>query len=102
MQKDTALMKSAEKILSETQIFNIKMIDAHFKSKQNQFLHLDTGTILSAPLYILLDHVQVKCSNDTHIKMLNLPSQSHKIEKFSQQYHRLSHLQLLQRSRSHR
>ena len=31
------------------------MIDTHFKSEQNQFLHLDTETILSAPLYILLD-----------------------------------------------
>ena len=30
------------------------MIDTHFKSEQNQFLHLDTETILSAPLYILL------------------------------------------------
>ena len=29
------------------------MIDTHFKSEQNQFLHLDTETILSAPLYIL-------------------------------------------------
>ena len=27
----------------------------HFKSELNQFLHLDTETILSAPLYILLD-----------------------------------------------
>ena len=30
------------------------MIDTHFKSDQNQFLQLDTETILSAPLYILL------------------------------------------------
>ena len=30
------------------------MIDTHFKSEQNQFLHLDTETNLSAPLYILL------------------------------------------------
>ena len=30
------------------------MVDTHFKSKQNQFLHLDTKKILSAPLYILL------------------------------------------------
>ena len=32
------------------------MIDTHFKSEQNQFLHLDTETILSAPLYILLEN----------------------------------------------
>jgi len=31
------------------------MVDTHFKSKQNQFLHLDTKKILSAPLYIFLD-----------------------------------------------
>ena len=31
------------------------MIDTQFKSEQNQFLHLDTETILSAPLYILLE-----------------------------------------------
>ena len=32
------------------------MVDTHFKkSKQNQFLHLDTKKILCAPLYILLD-----------------------------------------------
>ena len=31
------------------------MVDTHFKSKQNQFLHLDTKKILSAPPYILLD-----------------------------------------------
>ena len=30
------------------------MIDTYFKSEQNQFCHLDTETILSAPLYILL------------------------------------------------
>ena len=30
------------------------MIDSQFKSKQNQFLHFDAETILSAPLYILL------------------------------------------------
>ena len=30
------------------------MINTHFKSKQNQFWHLDTETILSPPLYILL------------------------------------------------
>ena len=30
------------------------MSDTHFKSYQNQFLHLDTEKILSAPLYILL------------------------------------------------
>ena len=30
------------------------MIGTHFKSEQNQFLHLDTETILSPPLYILL------------------------------------------------
>ena len=30
------------------------MINTHFKSEQNQFLHLDTEVILSAPLYILL------------------------------------------------
>ena len=33
----------------------MEMIDAHFKSKQNQFLHLDSEKILSAPLYILLE-----------------------------------------------
>ena len=32
------------------------MVDTHFKSEQNQFLHLDTEKILSAPLYILLDY----------------------------------------------
>ena len=31
------------------------MVDTHFKSEQNQFLHLDTEAILSPPLYILLD-----------------------------------------------
>ena len=39
------------------------MIDTHFKSKQNQLLHLDTEKILSAPLYILLArtaHPQLK------------------------------------------
>ena len=30
------------------------MVDTHFKSEQNQFLHLDTEAILSPPLYILL------------------------------------------------
>ena len=30
------------------------MIDTHFKSEQNQFLHLDTEKILSSPLYILI------------------------------------------------
>ena len=30
------------------------MVDTHFKSNQNQFLHLETKKILSAPLYILL------------------------------------------------
>ena len=30
------------------------MVDTHIKSKQNQFFHLDTKKILSAPLYILL------------------------------------------------
>ena len=30
------------------------MVDTHFKSEQNQFLHLDTEKILSAPPYILL------------------------------------------------
>ena len=30
------------------------MIDTHFKSEQNQFWHLDTETIFSPPLYILL------------------------------------------------
>ena len=51
---DTALLKSSESVLSETEIFNIKMVDTHFKSEQNQLLHLDTKKILSAPLYILL------------------------------------------------
>ena len=51
---DTALLKSSESVLSETEIFNIKMVDTHFKSEQNQFLHLDTKKIFSAPLYILL------------------------------------------------
>ena len=31
------------------------MIDTHFKSEQNQFLHLDTKKILSSPQYILID-----------------------------------------------
>ena len=31
------------------------MINAHFKSLQNQFLHIDTEKILTAPLYILLE-----------------------------------------------
>ena len=31
------------------------MIDTHFQSEQNQFWHLDTETILSPPLYILLE-----------------------------------------------
>ena len=31
------------------------MIDTHFKIRQNQFLHLDTEKILTAPLYILLN-----------------------------------------------
>ena len=40
---ESALIKSSEFVLiSETYIFNIKMVDTHFKSKQNQFLHLDT------------------------------------------------------------
>ena len=34
------------------------MIDTHFISKQNQFLHLDTKKILTAPLFILLESVQ--------------------------------------------
>ena len=29
---DTALLNSSESVLSETKIFNIKIIDAHFKS----------------------------------------------------------------------
>ena len=40
------------------------MIDTHFKSEQNQFLHLDTEKILSAPLYILLGYA----SKDLNIK----------------------------------
>ena len=32
------------------------MVDTHIKSKQNQFFHLDTKKILSAPLYILLGY----------------------------------------------
>ena len=39
---DTALLKFSESVLSETKIFNMKMFDTHFKSQQNQFLHLDT------------------------------------------------------------
>ena len=39
---DTALPKS-----SKTWINNLKMIDTHFKSLQNQFLHLDTVKISS-------------------------------------------------------
>ena len=35
----------------------MKMVDTHFKSEQNLFLHLDTETILSAPLYILLEQM---------------------------------------------
>ena len=35
----------------------MKMVDTHFKSEQNLFLHLDTEKILSAPLYILLESV---------------------------------------------
>ena len=35
------------------------MINTHFKSKQNQFWHLDTEIILSPPLYILLDRDNV-------------------------------------------
>ena len=38
------------------------MIDTHFKSEQNQFLHLDTETILSAPLYILLAQIKLDIS----------------------------------------
>ena len=40
------------------------MVDTHFKSKQNQFLHLDTKKILSAPLYILLAGPLLGCTND--------------------------------------
>ena len=52
------------------------MIDTHFKSEQNQFLHLDTDTetILSAPLYILLDFSII-------IKIIIKPSNSQKQEK---------------------
>ena len=39
---DTALLKSSKSVLSETKIFNLEMVDTHFKSEQNQFLHLDT------------------------------------------------------------
>ena len=43
---DTVLLKYSESVLSETYIFNMKMIDTHFESKQNQFLHLDSEKIL--------------------------------------------------------
>ena len=52
---DNAVLKSSESVLSETYIFNMKMIDTHFNSEQNQFLHLDSEKILSSPLYKLLD-----------------------------------------------
>ena len=42
------------------------MIDAQFKSKQNQFLHFDTDKILSSPLYILLGRYL------SHVVLLNL------------------------------
>ena len=38
------------------------MVDTHFKSEQNQFLHLDTEAILSPPLYIL--HGSLKKEKD--------------------------------------
>ena len=53
------------------------MIDTHFKSEQNQFLHLDTDTetILSAPLYILLG---------LHSRFI--PFQNIKIQNFNVSY----------------
>ena len=49
------------------------MVDTYFKSEQNQFFHLDTETILSPPLYILLDvhhflsHTHMLVIADTHL-----------------------------------
>ena len=43
------------------------MIDTHFKSEQNQFLHLDTETILSASLYILLIYDRLQGSKSIHV-----------------------------------
>ena len=52
------------------------MVDTHLKSYQNQFLHLDTEKILSAPLYILLGSkvrekqekkkAEIMCLNSKH------------------------------------
>ena len=45
------------------------MVDTHFKSKQNQFLHLDTKKFLSASQYILLGppHIRIaeRCKKDS-------------------------------------
>jgi len=55
LQKDTALVKSTERILSETKTFNIKMNDTCFKSVQNLFLQKDIVEIMSIPNSIFLD-----------------------------------------------
>ena len=64
----------------------MKMIDTHFKSEQNQFLHLDTEEILSAPLYILLGINRYKQSPIASYIYVNLflstvqePSTQHKL-----------------------
>ena len=51
---DTPLLKSSERLLSETKIFNIKMTDTHFISVQDLFLQKDTLEILSIPPSIFL------------------------------------------------
>ena len=44
------------------------MINTHFKSKQNQFWHLDTEIILSPPLYILLGDTRQWTWNGTELE----------------------------------
>ena len=47
------------------------MIDSYFKSWQNQFLHLDTEKILSAPLYNLLEYKDIKLEKLIHRQLYN-------------------------------
>ena len=56
LQKDTTLVKSAERVLSETYIFNIKKNDVHFIFVQNLFFLKDIVEILSISPSIFLGH----------------------------------------------
>ena len=47
------------------------MIDTHFISKENHFLHLDSKKILSALLYILLASNQTK-----HLKQVSITNKT--------------------------